>query len=50
MSSENLVAAALDPALFCTLVARDGMNSLSYVRELPVRFERAHGTFLPRPL
>jgi hypothetical protein len=45
MSSESLVAAALHPALFSTLVARSRMNSLSYVRELPVRFERAPELF-----
>jgi hypothetical protein len=40
-----LVAAALDPALFSTLVVRNGMHSLSYVLELPVHFEQAPELF-----
>jgi hypothetical protein len=39
------VAAALDPALFSAIVVRDGMHSLSYVLELPVRFEQAPELF-----
>ena len=41
----TLVAAALDPALFSAIVVRDGMHSLSYVLELPVRFEQAPELF-----
>jgi hypothetical protein len=41
----SLVAAALDPALFSVLVVRNGMRSLSYVLELPVRFEQAPELF-----
>jgi dienelactone hydrolase len=40
-----LVAAALDPALFSAIVVRNGMHSLSYVLELPVRFEQAPELF-----
>jgi dienelactone hydrolase len=40
-----LVAAALDPALFSVMVVRNGMHSLSYVLELPVRFEQAPELF-----
>jgi dienelactone hydrolase len=40
-----LVAAALDPGLFSALVVRNGMHSLSYVLELPVRFEQAPELF-----
>ena len=41
----SLVAAALDPALFSALVVRNGIHSLSYVLELPVRFEQAPELF-----
>jgi hypothetical protein len=41
----SLVAAALDPELFSAIVVRDGMHSLSYVLELPVRFEQAPELF-----
>jgi hypothetical protein len=41
----SLVAAALDPELFSALVVRDGMHSLSYLLELPVRFEQAPELF-----
>jgi hypothetical protein len=41
----TLVAAALDPALFSDIVVRDGMHSLSYVLELPVRFDQAPELF-----
>ena len=41
----GLVAAALDPTLFSALVVRNGMHSLSYVLELPVRFEQAPELF-----
>jgi dienelactone hydrolase len=40
-----LVAAALDPALFSAIVVRNGMHSLGYVLELPVRFEQAPELF-----
>jgi dienelactone hydrolase len=40
-----LVAAALDPGLFSALMVRNGMHSLSYVLELPVRFEQAPELF-----
>jgi hypothetical protein len=40
-----LVAAALDPGLFSAVVVRNGMHSLSYVLELPVRFEQAPEIF-----
>jgi dienelactone hydrolase len=40
-----LVAAALDPGLFSALVVRNGMHSLSYLLELPVRFEQAPELF-----
>jgi hypothetical protein len=41
----TLVAAALDPRLFSAIVVRNGMHSLSYVLELPVRFEQAPELF-----
>jgi len=41
----SLVAAALDPELFSALVVRNGMHSLSYLLELPVRFEEAPELF-----
>jgi hypothetical protein len=41
----SLVAAALDPALYSVIVVRNGMHSLSYVLELPVRFEQAPELF-----
>jgi hypothetical protein len=41
----SLTAAALDPELFSAIVVRDGMQSLSYVLELPVRFEQAPELF-----
>ena len=41
----SLVAAALDPEVFSALVVRDGMHSLSYVLDLPVRFEQAPELF-----
>ena len=41
----SLVAAALDPELFSAIVVRNGMHSLSYVLELPVRFEQAPELF-----
>jgi dienelactone hydrolase len=41
----TLVAAAIDPAPFSTIVVRDGMHSLNYVLELPVRFEQAPELF-----
>ena len=41
----TLVAAALDPTPFSAIVVRDGMHSLSYVLELPVRFEQAPELF-----
>jgi dienelactone hydrolase len=41
----TLVAAGLDPTLFSALVVRNGMHSLSYVLELPVRFEQAPELF-----
>jgi dienelactone hydrolase len=40
-----LVAAALEPTLFSAIVVRNGMHSLSYVLELPVRFEQAPDLF-----
>jgi hypothetical protein len=40
-----LVAAALDPELFSAIVVRNGMHSLSYLLELPVRFEQAPELF-----
>ena len=36
----SLVAAALEPALFSSLKVRNGMRSLSYVLDLPVRSSR----------
>jgi len=41
----SLVAAALDPALFSAIVVRNGVHSLSYALELPVRFEQAPELF-----
>jgi dienelactone hydrolase len=41
----SLVAAALEPALFSSLKVRNGMRSLSYVLDLPVRFEQAPELF-----
>jgi hypothetical protein len=41
----SLVAAALEPTLFSALVVRNGMHSLSYVLDLPVRFEQAPELF-----
>ena len=41
----TLVAAGLEPTLFSAIVVRDGMQSLSYVLELPVRFEQAPELF-----
>jgi len=41
----SLVAAALEPALFSSLKARNGIRSLSYVLDLPVRFEQAPELF-----
>ena len=41
----SLVAAALDPTPFSAIVVRDGMHSLDYVLELPVRFEQAPELF-----
>jgi dienelactone hydrolase len=41
----TLVAAALDPRLFSAIVVGNGMHSLSYVLELPVRFEQAPELF-----
>jgi hypothetical protein len=41
----SLVSAALEPTLFSALVVRNGMHSLSYVLELPVRFEQAPELF-----
>jgi len=41
----SLVAAALEPGLFSTLAVRNGMHSLSYALELPVRFEQAPELF-----
>jgi hypothetical protein len=40
-----LVASALDPTLFSAISVRDGIHSLSYVLELPVRFEEAPELF-----
>jgi len=40
-----LVAAGLEPALFSAVVVRNGMHSLSYVLDLPVRFEQAPELF-----
>ena len=41
----TLVAAGLESTLFSAIVVRDGMHSLSYVLELPVRFEQAPELF-----
>jgi hypothetical protein len=41
----SLVAAAVEPALFSSLKIRSGMRSLSYVLDLPVRFEQAPELF-----
>jgi len=40
-----LVATGLESTLFSAIVVRDGMHSLSYVLELPVRFEQAPELF-----
>ena len=40
-----LVAAGLESTLFSDIVVRDGMHSLSYVLELPVRFDQAPELF-----
>jgi len=41
----TLVAAGLESTLFSAILVRDGMHSLSYVLELPVRFEQAPELF-----
>ena len=40
-----LVAATLEPGLFSTISVRDGMHSLSYALDLPVRFLQAPEIF-----
>jgi dienelactone hydrolase len=40
-----LVAAALEPELFSEVVTRDGMHSLSYLLNAPVKFEQAPELF-----
>ena len=40
-----LVASALDPNLFSTLLVHEGMPSLSYLLETPVRFDEAPELF-----
>ena len=40
-----LVAAGLESTLFSDIVVRDGMRSLSYVLDLPVRFDQAPELF-----
>jgi hypothetical protein len=41
----SLVAAGLESTLFSDIVIRDGMHSLSYVLDLPVRFDQAPELF-----
>jgi hypothetical protein len=40
-----LVAAALEPGLFSEIVVREGMHSLSYLLDAPVKFEQAPELF-----
>jgi hypothetical protein len=40
-----LIAAALEPELFSEVVVRDGMRSLKYLLDAPVRFEDAADLF-----
>jgi len=40
-----LVASALEPNLFSTLLVHEGMPSLGYLLEAPVRFEEAPELF-----
>ena len=40
-----MVAAALDPQLFSTIVVRNGMHSLGYLLDLPVGFDQAPELF-----
>jgi hypothetical protein len=40
-----LIAAALEPGLFSEVVVRDGMSSLQYLLDAPVRFQDAPDLF-----